>query len=83
MLKLKDSVDLKELKKYGFKNNEGVYEQNIDGNWWDIRGIDEDRELYHLTEEIGYWTSTDDNELLKITFADLIKDDLIEVLEEE
>lgn len=83
MLKLKDSVDLKKLKKYGFENNKGVYEQNINDNWWDVRGIDVDRELYHLTEEIGYWTSVDDDELLKITFADLIKDDLIEELEEE
>ncbi len=83
MLKLKDSVDFKKLKKYGFENNKGVYEQNINGNWWDIRGIDIDRELYHLTEEMGYWASTDDDELLKITFADLIKDDLIEELEEK
>ena len=85
MLKVKDSVDLKELEKYGFKlnKNKDAYEQLIDGNWWDIRSIDvEDRWLGHYTEEIGYWAFTDDDELLEITFDDLIKAELIEKIDE-
>ena len=84
MLKIKESVDLKELERYGFKlkKDKKSYEQLIDGNWWDIRLIDiEDRNLEHFTEEIGYWASTDDDELLEITFEDLIKDGLVEKVE--
>lgn len=80
MLKIKDNIDLKELEKYGFKlsKDKKTYEQLIDGNWWDIRSIDvEDRWLEHFTEEIGYWAFTDDDELLEITFSDLIKDELV------
>lgn len=81
MLKIKDNVDLKELEKFGFQLNEDKtnYEQKIDGNWWDIRVVDvEDRELEHYTEEIGYWAFTDDDELLEITFDDLIQAGLVE-----
>ena len=85
MLKIKDSVDLKELEKYGFQLNEDKtdYEQKIDGNWWDIRVVNvEDRWLEHYTEEIGYWAFTDDDKLLEITFNDLIKAGLVEKVEE-
>ena len=81
MLKIKSDIDLKELEKYGFELSEDkkVYEHKIDGNWWDIRQVDiEDRWLGHYTEEIGYWAFTDDDELLAITFDDLIKDGLVE-----
>lgn len=85
MLKIKDDVDLKELEKYGFKLSEDkkAYEHKIDSNWWDIRQVDiEDRCLEHYTEEIGYWAFTDDDELLAITFDDLIKDGIVEKVEE-
>lgn len=85
MLKVKDNVDLKELEKFGFKlnKNKDSYEQLIDGNWWDIRSIDvEDRWLAHYTEEIGYWAFTDNDELLEITFDDLIKANLTEKVDE-
>ena len=85
MLKVKDCIDLKELEKYGFKlnKNKDAYEQLIDGNWWDIRSVDiEDRWLTRYTEEIGYWAFTDDDELLEITFGDLIKANLIEKVDE-
>ena len=85
MLKIKDNVDLKELEKYGFKINDDktYYEQRIDGNWWNLRVVNiEDRWLDHLTEEIGYWAFTDDDELLSITFDDLIKADLVEKVDE-
>ena len=85
MLKIKDNVDLKELEKFGLQLNEDKtdYEQKIDGNWWDIRVVNvEDRWLEHYTEEIGYWTFTDNDELLEITFDDLIKADLVEKVDE-
>lgn len=85
MLKIKGDIDLKELEKYGFELNEDetYYEQKIDNNWWDIRVVNvEDRWLEHYTEEIGYWAFTDDDELLEITFDDLIKADLVEKIGE-
>lgn len=81
MLKIKDNVDLKTLERYGFKLNKEKteYEQEIDNNWWDIRGVwVDDRWLYHMAEEIGYWASTDDDDLLSCYFEDLIKDGLVE-----
>lgn len=46
MLKIKDTVDLKELENFGFQlsDDKQYYECLINGNWWDIRAIDiEDR----------------------------------------
>lgn len=86
MLKIKDNVDLKELENFGFRlsADKTDYEQLIDGNWWDIRSVDiEDRYLSQYTEEIGYWTFTDDDELLAITFDDLIKANLVEKVEDK
>lgn len=86
MLKIKDSVDLKKLEKFGFRlsDDKTEYEQLIDGNWWDIRSVDiEDRCLVEYKEEIGYWTFTDDDEILEIIFDDLIKADLVEKVEDE
>lgn len=86
MLKIKDNIDLKILEKYGFKLNKEKteYEQKIDNNWWDIRGVwVDDRWLYHMSEEIGYWATTDEDDLLSCYFEDLIKDGLIEKVEED
>lgn len=86
MLKIKDSVDLKKLEKFGFRlsDDKTEYEQLIDGNWWGIRSVDiEDRYLSQYTEEIGYWTFTDDDEILEIIFDDLIKANLVEKVEDE
>ena len=86
MLKIKDSIDLKELEKFGFRLSDDkiAYEQLIDGNWWDIRSVDiEDRYLVQYTEEIGYWIFTDDDEILEIIFDDLIKANLVEKVEDE
>ena len=77
-------IDLKELEKFGFHldDNKKSYEQLINGNWWDIRLVDiEDRWLGHFTEEIGYWSFTDDDEFLEITFADLIGAGYVEKVE--
>lgn len=85
MLKIKDDIDLKELENYGFtlSNDKTDYEQKIDGNWWDIRVVNiEDRELAHYTEQIGYWTYERDDDLLGMTFDDLIKAEMVEKVEE-
>lgn len=79
-------IDLKELEKFGFhlSDDKKSYEQLINENWWDIRIVDiEDRYLEYITEEIGCWAFTDDDELLEITFADLIKEGYVEKVEEE
>lgn len=86
MLKIKDTVDLKELENFGFQlsDDKQYYECLINGNWWDIRAIDiEDRCLVEFEEEVGYWTYTDDDELLAIIFDDLIKADLVEKVEDK
>lgn len=85
MLKIKDSVDLKELEKFGFQLNEDetYYEQEIDGNWWDLRVVNvEERWLENYTEEVGYWAFTDNDEILEIVFKDLIQAGLVEKVEE-
>ena len=85
-LRIKDNVDLKELEKFGFhlSDNKKSYEQLINENWWDIRIVDiEDRYLEHITEEIGYWSFTDDDELLEITFADLIEAGYVEKVKDK
>lgn len=77
-------IELSELEQFGFKlsKDKKSYEQLINGNWWDIRSIDiDDRFLSHYTEEIGYWTFTEDDELLEITFKDLIEAGYVEKVE--
>lgn len=86
MLKVKDNINLKELEKFGFQLNEDKtdYEQRIDGKWWDIRVVNvEDRWLEHYKEEIGYWAFTDNDDLLAITFDDLIKAGIVHKVEDD
>lgn len=66
MLKIKDSVDLKELEKYGFKELDKRYDNN---NIINISKIDRVIDLYG-----GY---TFHHEGIEIIY-DLIKDDLVE-----
>ena len=48
MLKIKDDVDLKELEKFGFKFNDGIYEFEIDKtNSW---CLDENKKRQHTKE---------------------------------
>lgn len=89
MLKIKDSVDLKKLRKYGFEYNVSTknYERRIDNHWWDLIIIDgEDREIYNATEEIGRWVMcySDDEfwEFREKYIEDLKKANLVEDVEE-
>ena len=81
MLKIKDNVDLKQLKKFGFKLNEDKtqYEQEIDGHWWDLRYVDiEEKWLGHIGDD----GITDDDEFLELIFDDLIKANMVDKVEE-
>ncbi|WP_455937221.1 hypothetical protein [Gemella morbillorum] len=62
MLKIRDDVDLKELKKYGFKMEMSIYEK-----WYKTIGytIDKDR-IIHKLKDMGFYT-----EERKITKQDI------------
>jgi hypothetical protein len=80
-LRIKDSVNLKELEKYGFEfdTSSGFYERKIDNKWYNIICVDKDREIFEMTEEIGYWDTTfsDEEWFDKKNIDDLIKADLV------
>jgi hypothetical protein len=86
MYKIREDVDLEELKKYEFKfdTSSGFYERKIDNKWWNIICVDKDREIFEMTEEIGYWTTTFSDEEFFDTknIDDLIKADLVVKAEE-
>lgn len=86
MYKIREDVDLEELEKYGFEfdTSSGFYERKIDDKWWNIICVDKDREIFEMTEEIGYWTATfSDEEYFDTKYIDdLIKADLAVKVEE-
>lgn len=86
MYKIRKDVDLEELEKYGFEfdTSSGFYERKIDDKWWNIICVDKDREIFEMTEEIGYWTATfSDEEYFDTKYIDdLIKADLVVKVEE-
>lgn len=81
MYKIREDVKLNVLGKYGFEFDtfSGFYERKIDNNWWNIIRVDENREIYEMTEEGGYWTTTFSDEEWFDTknIDDLIKADLV------
>ena len=85
-LRIKDGVDLEELEKFGFEfdTSSGFYERKMDNKWWNIICVDKDREIFEMTEEIGYWTTTFSYEECIDTKNndDLIKADLVVKVEE-
>lgn len=86
MYRIREDVNLKELENYGFEldTSSGFYERKIHNNWWDIICVDKDKEIFKMTEEIGYWATTFSDEKLFDTkyIDDLIKADLVEKVEE-
>lgn len=86
MLKIREDVDLNVLEKYGFEfdTSSGFYERKIDNKWYNIICVDKDREIFEMTEEIGYWDTTfSDEEWFDIkNIDDLIKSDLVVKVEE-
>ena len=86
MHKIREDVQLNVLEKYGFEYNSSskFYERKIDNKWYNIICVDEDREIFEMTEEIGYWTATfSDEEWFDTKYiVDLIKADLVVVVEE-
>lgn len=86
MYKIREDVDLNVLEKYGFEfdTSSGFYERKMDNKWWNIICVDKDREIFEMTEEIGYWTTTfSDEECFDTKYIDdLIKADLVVKVEE-
>ena len=86
MYKIREDVDLEELKKYEFKfdTSSWFYERKIENKGCIIIGVDKDREIFEMTEEIGYWTTTFSDEEFFDTknIDDLIKADLVVKAEE-
>ena len=84
MLKIKNEIDLKELEKYGFREQEGIYEVTSDG----INHIDDDylKNIdWMFTADINkellvVLNPTSHNQKIKIqeVLYDLIKDGLVE-----
>lgn len=87
MLKIKDFVDLKELEKFGFEYNlfSKFYERKIDNNWYNIICVDEDREIFEMKEEIGYWDVilSDEKWFDTKNIDDLTKANLVEKVESD
>lgn len=86
MLKIREDVDLNVLENYGFEfdTSSGFYERKIDNKWYNIICVDENREIFEMTEEIGYWTTTFSDEEWFDTknIDDLIKANLVVKVEE-
>lgn len=86
MYKIIEDVDLNVLKKFGFEYNSSskFYERKIDNKWWNIICVDEDREIFEMTDKIGYWTTTfSDEEWFNTKYIDdLIKAGLVVKMEE-
>lgn len=87
MLKIRDDIDLKELEKYGFVRTKSImeYKRKIDNNWWDIIVIDEDREIFEMIEDFGWWRVifSDEHSFNKKSIKDLMKAGLIEEVKGE
>lgn len=81
MLKIREDVDLNVLEKYGFEfdTSSGFYERKIDNKWYNIICVDKDKEIFEMTEEIGYWNATFSDEEWFDTknIDDLIKANLV------
>ena len=79
MLKIKDSVDFKELEKFGFKKKYSTYTKVCKGffNSFEIK-IDASNSKYRGKICFLYWRI---NEIGEETLFDLIKADLVEKVE--
>ncbi len=78
--KLKDNVDLKKLEKFGFKDNDGIYEKMTEDGTGRDSGIqeflvvvyeDNDRQIYHQEGQMRVSAS-------EYEIQDLIEADLVE-----
>lgn len=80
-LRIKDSVELKELENYGFEfdSSSNFYERKIDNKWYDIICVDKNGEIFEMTEKVGYWDITfSDEEWFDTKYIDdLIKANLV------
>lgn len=67
MLKIKDGIDLKELEKFGYRDESHAYEKDMD--WQKVCISKETRTIY--------WVSDDDYDYVEYGYYDSLADDLI------
>lgn len=81
MLKIKDNVDLKELEKYGFKENSFYYSKILDFEYYKVKiSIEKDRK--YLIIQNDYYDS-DYACYVPSLIYNLIKADLVEKVESD
>lgn len=87
MLKNRDDIDLKQLEKYGFDYDPvtSYYEKKINDCWWHIIIIDKNREIFEMMKDFDWWsvTSGDESSFNKNNIKDLIKENLVEKVEDK
>ena len=82
MLKIKDNVDLKELKKFGFVETKDEYIYRNDETWESVKVQIKNRYIYYELEEFGFYGAIIEDFLYKL--FDLIQAGLVEkVVENE
>ena len=81
MLKIKDSVDLKELEKYGFKENSFYYSKTFNFEYYEVK-IDVEKDRKYLIIQNDYYDS-DYACYIPSVLYDLIKADLVEKVESD
>lgn len=81
MLKIKDSVDLKELEKYGFKENSFYYSKTFNFEYYEVK-IDVEKDRKYLIIQNDYYDS-DYACYIPSVLYDLIKADLLEKVESD
>lgn len=83
MLKIKDSVDLKELEKFGFKPNPHCKDDKLAVNFyehgWEKIAVMDNRHIYFETEAKYYGAIVEDEAV--DTLFDLIQAGLVEKME--
>ena len=80
MLKIKDSVDLKELEKYGFDELCFYYRKTINYEYYEVN-ISIDKETKLITIQNDYYDSNYTSNIPNVLY-DLIKADMVEKVEE-
>lgn len=81
MLKIKDNVELKELEKYGFEENDFYYSKTLNFEYYKVK-IDIEKDRKYLIIQNDYYDS-DFACYIPSVLYDLIKADLVEKVSEE
>lgn len=83
-LKIKDSVDLKELEKFGFEHSPMIYTKIITRKYNGFCDMEENEKIFveEKSRKISIKSSLFNKDIELCTIYDLIKADIVEVVEE-